>query len=76
MWSPSFIPKCIDWPSHVDVVGEFRLLDSAVSGLLLLWNDFEVIHSAVSTSLESLNCVWTSTLSVVIRYRIMKRLKN
>ena len=24
MWSPSFVPKCPDWPHHVDVVGEFR----------------------------------------------------
>eukprot|EP00604_Paraphysomonas_vestita_P002115 CAMPEP_0174818744 /NCGR_PEP_ID=MMETSP1107-20130205/1596_1 /TAXON_ID=36770 /ORGANISM="Paraphysomonas vestita, Strain GFlagA" /LENGTH=563 /DNA_ID=CAMNT_0016031063 /DNA_START=2103 /DNA_END=3794 /DNA_ORIENTATION=+ len=23
MWSPSFVPKCVDWPSHVDVVGDF-----------------------------------------------------
>ena len=21
-WSPTFVPRCIDWPSHVDVVGE------------------------------------------------------
>ena len=21
-WSPSFVPRCHDWPSHVDVVGE------------------------------------------------------
>lgn len=24
MWSPSFVPKCKDWPAYVDVVGEFR----------------------------------------------------
>lgn len=24
MWSPSFVGKCVDWPEHVDVVGEFR----------------------------------------------------
>jgi hypothetical protein len=24
MWSPAFVPRCKDWPSHVDVVGEFR----------------------------------------------------
>eukprot|EP01038_Epipyxis_sp_PR26KG_P006179 gene6179-8510_t len=24
MWSPSFVPKCVDWQDHVDVVGEFR----------------------------------------------------
>jgi sterol 3beta-glucosyltransferase len=24
MWSPSFVSKCVDWPEHVDVVGEFR----------------------------------------------------
>jgi hypothetical protein len=24
MWSPSFVPKCKDWPSYVDVVGEYR----------------------------------------------------
>lgn len=23
-WSPSFVPRCKDWPSHVDVVGEYR----------------------------------------------------
>mmetsp|Transcript_25497 Transcript_25497/g.37624 ORF Transcript_25497/g.37624 Transcript_25497/m.37624 type:complete len:901 (+) Transcript_25497:79-2781(+) len=23
MWSPSFVPRCVDWPSHVDVVGDF-----------------------------------------------------
>jgi hypothetical protein len=23
MWSPSFVPKCSDWPAHVDVVGDF-----------------------------------------------------
>ena len=29
MWSPSFVPRCLDWPSHVDVVGDFtRLLPS------------------------------------------------
>eukprot|EP00604_Paraphysomonas_vestita_P000020 CAMPEP_0174825612 /NCGR_PEP_ID=MMETSP1107-20130205/42931_1 /TAXON_ID=36770 /ORGANISM="Paraphysomonas vestita, Strain GFlagA" /LENGTH=696 /DNA_ID=CAMNT_0016057393 /DNA_START=331 /DNA_END=2418 /DNA_ORIENTATION=+ len=26
MWSPSFVPRCIDWPSHVDVVGDFTRL--------------------------------------------------
>ena len=26
MWSPSFVPKCPDWPGHIDVVGEFRLM--------------------------------------------------
>lgn len=25
MWSPSFVPKCPDWPKHVDVVGEYRV---------------------------------------------------
>ena len=29
MWSPSFVPKCKDWHVHVDVVGEFRSIDSA-----------------------------------------------
>jgi hypothetical protein len=29
MWSPSFVPRCIDWPSHVDVVGEFTDKHSA-----------------------------------------------
>lgn len=28
MWSPSFVPKCPDWPPHVDVVGELRNMDS------------------------------------------------
>ncbi len=23
MWSPSFVPRCVDWPLHVDVVGDF-----------------------------------------------------
>lgn len=23
MWSPSFVPRCSDWPIHVDVVGDF-----------------------------------------------------
>jgi hypothetical protein len=23
MWSPSFVPRCSDWPLHVDVVGDF-----------------------------------------------------
>jgi hypothetical protein len=23
MWSPSFVPRCLDWPIHVDVVGDF-----------------------------------------------------
>ncbi len=27
MWSPSFVPKCKDWPGHVDVVGDFRNTD-------------------------------------------------
>lgn len=31
MWSPSFVPKCIDWPSYVDVVGEFRSMDHKFS---------------------------------------------
>ena len=30
MWSPSFVPKCPDWPDHVDVVGEMRLMDDQV----------------------------------------------
>ena len=25
MWSPSFVPKCEDWPSFIDVVGEFAI---------------------------------------------------
>ena len=25
MWSPSFVPRCKDWPGHVDVVGEYRI---------------------------------------------------
>ena len=29
MWSPTFVPKCPDWPPHVDVVGEFRPLSNA-----------------------------------------------
>jgi len=29
MWSPEFVPKCKDWPKHVDVVGEFRLVGAA-----------------------------------------------
>jgi UDP:flavonoid glycosyltransferase YjiC (YdhE family) len=28
MWSPAFVPKCRDWPSHVDVVGEFRNMEA------------------------------------------------
>ena len=31
MWSPSFVPKCVDWPDHVDVVGEFRAPNNAPS---------------------------------------------
>lgn len=23
MWSSSFVPRCADWPLHVDVVGDF-----------------------------------------------------
>jgi hypothetical protein len=23
MWSPAFVPRCVDWPAHVDVVGDF-----------------------------------------------------
>lgn len=29
MWSPSFVPRCIDWPSHVDVVGDFTRLGAS-----------------------------------------------
>ena len=28
MWSPSFVPKCVDWPSHVDVVGDFTRIQN------------------------------------------------
>lgn len=31
MWSPFFVPKCSDWPAHVDVVGEYRLLGGQIS---------------------------------------------
>jgi hypothetical protein len=31
MWSPSFVPRCIDWPSHVDVVGDFTRVVSGGS---------------------------------------------
>lgn len=31
MWSPLFVPKCIDWPSHVDVVGEFTQKKTSAS---------------------------------------------
>ena len=31
MWSPSFVPKCTDWPDHVDVVGEFRPTSESTS---------------------------------------------
>ena len=31
MWSPSFVPRCIDWPSHVDVVGDFTRLGAQQS---------------------------------------------
>jgi hypothetical protein len=31
MWSPSFVPRCIDWPSHVDVVGDFTRLGGVVA---------------------------------------------
>jgi hypothetical protein len=31
MWSPSFVPRCIDWPSHVDVVGDFTRLSDTPS---------------------------------------------
>jgi sterol 3beta-glucosyltransferase len=34
MWSPSFVPKCPDWPQHVDVVGEFRDLSVSVAPYL------------------------------------------
>lgn len=30
MWSPSFVPKCKDWPEYVDVVGEYRQMSSEV----------------------------------------------
>ena len=26
MWSPSFVPRCADWPLHVDVVGDFTCI--------------------------------------------------
>lgn len=35
MWSPSFVPKCRDWHSYVDVVGEFRSMGGAVSAVHL-----------------------------------------
>jgi len=33
MWSPAFVPPCRDWPSHVDVVGEFRPLSTGPEAL-------------------------------------------
>jgi hypothetical protein len=33
MWSPSFVPRCIDWPSHVDVVGDFTRLGDNNGGV-------------------------------------------
>ena len=32
MWSPSFVPRCRDWPPYVDVVGEFRSMEEGGSG--------------------------------------------
>lgn len=35
MWSPSFVPRCVDWPAHVDVVGDFtRVLSSSSSDIM------------------------------------------
>eukprot|EP01041_Mallomonas_annulata_P008073 gene8073-16566_t len=34
MWSPSFVPKCPDWPEYVDVVGEYRSLTGAPSSFV------------------------------------------
>jgi hypothetical protein len=31
MWSPSFVPKCSDWPQHVDVVGDFTRVTTSAS---------------------------------------------
>ena len=31
MWSEAFVPRCIDWPSHVDVVGEFSESNASVT---------------------------------------------
>lgn len=32
MWSRSFVPSCLDWPSHVNVVGDFTRVDSLEYG--------------------------------------------
>ena len=32
MWSPSFVPRCVDWPAHVDVVGDFSTAPPSASG--------------------------------------------
>eukprot|EP01038_Epipyxis_sp_PR26KG_P008948 gene8948-12065_t len=46
MWSPSFVPKCPDWPDYVDVVGEFRP-DNETARKFLIFNKEEARVSQI-----------------------------
>lgn len=63
MWSPSFVPRCIDWPSHIDVVGDFtRLVDSPCQST---YQPHEKLHDFLS-SCEDMKPIYIGFGSMVI----------
>lgn len=68
MWSPSFVPKCPDWPPHVDVVGEFRKIEETKD------NHAETVSSASPVFIISVSkpSVYSSLLRPTHLIRIFR----